>query len=134
MITRFTSIFLAILLLSGCASYNKSKDERSGSKENINKKYTTKYSKTLEEKEISSFAIDISKIVNKRDALNILGDPLNKITFFLQWKTLSNSPIRYEYIELWKWENPMKVNILFNEKGNVFDKFQLTTLDFNNKK
>jgi hypothetical protein len=137
MVSRLGLILFTALFLFGCASNNKNNEvqvEQNNNKENINKKYTTKYSKILKETEISSFAIDISKIVNKQDALNFLGEPLDKIIFLLQWKTTPNNPISYEYIEFWKWKKPIAINIIFNEKGDVFKKFQLTIIDFINKK
>lgn len=137
MIGRFGLILFTVLFLFGCASSDKNKIaqiDQSNNEENINKKYTTKYSEILKETEISSFAIDISKIVNKQDALNFLGEPLDKVIFLLQWKITPNNPISYEYIEFWKWKKPIAINIIFNEKGDVFKKFQLTTIDFINKK
>jgi len=128
MITRFTSIFLAILLLSGCASYNKSKDERSGSEENINKKYTTKYSEifvTLDNKEITNFLIDFSKITNQKEALEFLGEPSKKTVVFVEWNPKWPRKLPYECNEVWEWEKPLKLNILFDSKRNFNKQMQL---------
>jgi hypothetical protein len=136
MIGRFGLILFTVLFLFGCASCDKNKVaqiDQSNSEESINKKYTTKYSETFigfDNKEISSFLIDFSKITNQKEALNFLGNPYQKIPCFLIINPKNNPS--YELVEIWHWNKPTNIHIMFNKEKKIHEKVQVL-LNFNKK-
>ena len=77
--------------------------------------------------------VDGNKIHNQKEAVEFLGEPIEKIISILEWNT-GNKPY-YEYVENWKWEKPVKHYLLFNKDGKVHNKIQqaIMTGNFNNK-
>ena len=139
MISRFGLILFTVLFLFGCASYNKI--EKEPDVLTIDKeKYSSfllEFSKLKTPQEIVSFLknssneklykdyrLSISKLSNQKEALDFLGEPSKKNVVELVYNPQTDKKF-YELNEYWQWENPVKINILFDSKGKINEKIQI---------
>jgi hypothetical protein len=114
MLHKFSLILLTTLFLFGCAYPNK-KVDRIGFKES---KSSIKNSRDLDN--------TLLKIQNQKQAVEFLGEPVEKSVYILEWTT--NDKPYYEYVENWKWEKSSINYLLFNKEGKVHDKINIIVM------
>lgn len=113
MVGRIGLIF-TVLFLFGCASYSKSEKVQT---ELIVDKYDI-YSKNYLE------------INNQKKAIELLGEPTEKIISILTWNPRNKE--HNEYVEIWKWTTPTThFFILFDKKGEFHNKIQAIIMPTN---
>jgi thioredoxin-related protein len=112
MLGRLSLILFIALFLFGCASSNKEAQI-----EQVVDKYDI-YSKNHLE------------INNQKKAIELLGEPTEKIISILTWNPRNKE--RNEYVEIWKWTTPTThFFILFDKKGEFHNKIQAIIMPTN---
>ncbi len=114
MISRFVLVLFTALFLFGCASYSKTENVQA---EQVIDKYDI-YSKNYLE------------INNQKKAVELLGEPTEKIISILTWNPRNKE--HSEYVEIWKWTTPTTYFfILFDKKGEFHNKIQAIIMPAN---
>ncbi len=131
MVGRLSLTLFTVLFLFGCASSNKNTD-KIGIEESEKTVVDRKNKSSI--KNICDLDEVLLKVHNQKEAVEFLGEPVEKSVYILEWN-IKNKPF-LEYVENWKWKKPNTYYILFNKEGKVHNKINILVMtgDYNKDK